>query len=338
MNRRQGLLAVAGTSALALLLGACGGGGDTDSGSGGSTEGYPRTVENCDNEFTFDQRPERIVTMAQPQTSAIVALGAEDLIVGQAQQAPIDDLPGSTNPDHVGDDIPVIAEDGIPTREVTLSQEADLVLVPSTLEFSSAEGYATEEDLEGAGAVPYLAAGGCSSHRLDRSVEDPLVDIRAYGEILGEEDKAEEIATEYETGLADVEKALEGAEPVKVAEVFIWGDDIQSLAGSTENDLIKAAGGENIFASDDPNFDGQLFASLSAEVVAAEEPEAFVFAVGSEEAAEEAKKTLRDTFPTTPAVKNDRLIAYSSTASLPGSLTTLDAVEGVAAELHPDAF
>jgi len=338
MNRRHRLLTAAGGSALALLLGACGGGGGDDSGGDGSAEGYPRTVENCEHEITFDKRPERIVTLAQPQTSAIVALGAEDLIVGQAQQAPVDDLPGSTDPEYAGEDVPVITKDGIPTREVTLSQEADLVLVPTTLEFSEAEGYATQEDLEKAGAVPYLAAGGCSEHRLDRSVEDPVVDIRTYGEILGLEDEAEELASDYEAGLKDVADSLEGVEPVKVAEVFVWGDDIQSLAGSTETDLIKAAGGENIFASDDPHFDGQLFASLSAEVVAAEEPEAFVFAAGSEKAAEEVKETLRKTFPTTPAVKNDRLIAYSSTASLPGSLTTLDAVKGVAAQLHPDAF
>lgn len=299
---------------------------------------FPLTVPNCGEQLTIGAVPQRILSLAQPQTDMLTALGLTDRVVGQAQVSPPDGLPGQTAESAAEAGIAVIAADSVPAKEVTIAQAADLVLAPTTYEFQADEGFATEKDLAAAGAVPYIAAGGCKDRRTSRSVQDTLTDLETLGAVFGVTDRAQELAADYRGRLDEVATAVGGATPVRVAEVFVWGSDIQSLAGSSNVDLVKAAGGQNIFADDDPRFGGMMFASLSSEVLAAQAPEAFVFSAGSAEAAEKAKAALRAAFPTTPAVQNDKLIAYSATAALPGSLTTPEAVRFVAEQLHPDAF
>lgn len=298
---------------------------------------YPLSIANCDRTLTFEQAPQRVVSLAQPQTDLMVELGLADRVVGQAQVVEPDGLAGSVEPSGA-EKIPIIAKSDIPAKEVTVSQAPDLVLAPTTLEFDGKQGYATIENLTAAGASAYLAAGGCPASRTSRSVEDPLVDIDSLGRVFGVQDRAGELASTYRASLDEVATALKGVEPTRVAEVYVWGKDVQSLVGSPKNDVIRAAGGENVFAPGDPRFKGLLFANLSAEVVAATEPEAFVFSASSVKEADQVRAILRKTFPSTPAVRNDRLIAYSSVASLPGSLNTPAAVRHVAEQLHPDAF
>lgn len=299
---------------------------------------FPLTVPNCGQQLTIGAAPQRILSLAQPQTDMLTALGLTDRVVGQAQVSPPDGLPGQTAESAAEAGIAVIAADSVPAKEVTIAQAADLVLAPTTYEFQADEGFATEKDLAAAGAVPYIAAGGCKDRRTSRSVQDTLTDLETLGAVFGVTDRAQELAADYRGRLDEVATAVGGATPVRVAEVFVWGSDIQSLAGSSNVDLVKAAGGQNIFANDDPRFGGMMFASLSPEVLAAQAPEAFVFSADSAESAEKAKAALRAAFPTTPAVQNDKLIAYSATAALPGSLTTPEAVRFVAEQLHPDAF
>lgn len=334
-TRRSAVAASAGL--LMLGLSACSG-SDASDGANVSEADYPLSIENCGEEITFDAAPERIISLAQPQTDLLIELGLGAAVVGQAQVAPADGLAGGAEELDEAEDIEVIGEGSVPAREVTISQAPDLVLAPTVWDLDGAEGFATTEDLHEAGAEVYLAAAGCSDRRPTRSVQDTVVDIETLGTAFGVEERADELVADYESGLAEVADAVAGVEPVRVAEVYVWGSDIQSLVGSDETDLVAAAGGQNIFEAGDPQFGGMLFANLSAEVVAAEEPEAFVFAAGSTEEADEVRELLRTTFPSTPAVQNDVLIAYSSTSSLPGSLTTPDAVRHVAEQLHPEAF
>lgn len=336
--------AAASLGALVLALTGCASGssagdepGDSDSAST-SGASYPMAIEQCGEELTIQEPPQRVLTLAQPQNDMMAALGLSDLVVGTAQVSPPDGLAGGTPDADAESEVPVIAEKGVPAKEVTISQGADLVLAPTVYEFDEAEGFATEDDLAAAGATAYLAAGGCPEQRPHRSVEDNLVDLENLGVIFDREDRAQELAEDYRSGLDEVATAVADVEPVRVAEVFVFGTTVESLSASSGNDLVKAAGGENIFAGDDPRFGGSIFASLSAEVIAAEEPEAFVFSVGSEEDAEQVRTLLRETFPTTPAVQDDKLIAYSSTAALPGALTVPEAVRYVAEQLHPEAF
>lgn len=303
---------------------------------------YPVTVTNCGRPLEFAQAPSRVLALAQPQTDLLAELGVLDRVIGQTQTSEPDGLPGSTSADSAGREqqasIPVLSENDIPSREVTLGQEPDLVLAPSVMEFDGSAGHATVEELQAAAVPPYLASGGCPDHRLARSVDDTLTDIENLGRIFGVSGRAAQVAADYRATLDEVDAAVAGRAPVRVAELFVFGDSIEVLAGSSGKDLVRAAGGQNVFAADDPRFGGKLFATLSPEVIAAAEPEAFVFSTGSTESAEKAIALLKQRFPTTPAVLQGRIVAYSSTASLPGSLTLPAAVRAVAEKLHPDVF
>lgn len=86
---RRAPRALAATAALLLPLTACGGGGDSPAGAEGGKEakggdGFPYTVTNCGVKTTFEQAPERAVTMNQHVTEVMLALGLEDRMAGTA--------------------------------------------------------------------------------------------------------------------------------------------------------------------------------------------------------------------------------------------------------------
>lgn len=331
---------VAMTLALTACSSSAGPGPSADSTSGAQqdpTEG-PIVLDVCGTEHELTGQAERVVSLTQPQTDLMIELGAADRLVAVAGSAEPGELPGSAlhgigEVQHAED-----LGNGVPSREVTIAQEAQLVLGATVSEFDNSSGAASMEDLTAAGAVPYLAAAGCPDHRLERSVYDVLIDVEQLGVAVGERERAEQVAADYRARVDAVIETTSGAEPVRVVELFIFGDSIEVYAASSEQDLIHAAGGENVFTADDPAFDGGLFASLSTEVIAAAEPEAFVFSVSGQEEADAAAQTLRERFPTTPAVQNDLIVAYASNASLPGSLGMAEALEHVARSLHPDRF
>src|SRR5690606_41354241 len=66
-----------------LALAACGAGGRPAE-EAAPAEGYPVTVQECDREVTVDAPPERAVTLNQPTTEIMLALGLEDRMVGTA--------------------------------------------------------------------------------------------------------------------------------------------------------------------------------------------------------------------------------------------------------------
>lgn len=337
----RSLAGVSATVLIALVSGCATDSQAPEEAAAETAEGFPVTIDNCGQSLEFDTPPEQIVSLAQPQTDLLVALGVEDRIIGIAQRSQPDGLPGSTPAgEHAATvaELPLIEESGVPAKEVVVSTGADLVLAPSVFEFSEEEGYATQDDLRSVGTQPYLAAGGCPDQRLHRSVEDTLTDLRLLGEALDVAERAQEVEQDYQATLDEVAEAVEGSEPVPLVEMYVFGDTVEVLASSDGHDLVAAAGGRNVFSADDPGFDGRLFANLSPEVIADSEPEAVIFSVGSEADAEAAVELLAERFPTLPAVENDLLIPYSSTASMPGSLSLADAVREVAQRLHPEAF
>ncbi|MDN5573445.1 MAG: hypothetical protein L0G19_05930, partial [Micrococcales bacterium] len=86
VSRRTPGYAVPGLAVLALVLAGCGGSNtsdpasatSSDDGSGSAAAGYPVTVDNCGTEVTFDQAPERVVTIKSTSTELLLALGLED--------------------------------------------------------------------------------------------------------------------------------------------------------------------------------------------------------------------------------------------------------------------
>lgn len=323
--------------ALATLgLAGCGSNVTADEAPTGETgTGHPVTLTNCGRELVVEKTPERIVGMMPSQTELLVRLGLADQLVGQAQTAT---HPLSEDVAAEVADVPEISTDTPPAREDLLEVQPEAVVSPTTYEFTAEQGFATIEQLEQAGAVTYVATGGCSDRRATAQVDDLLTDIENLGRIFAVTDAAEELGEETEERLAEVNRAVTGAEKPKVAQLYVEGNSVSAIGAGVEYDIIKRAGGDNLFRPDEKLFAEFFAATISPEEVAARNPDAIVFAVTDEAHEKQVRDYLKQTFPTVTAVAEDRLVAIPASHLYPGTLGNVTAVETIAAALYPDRF
>jgi iron complex transport system substrate-binding protein len=328
MNIRPARRTAAAVTALGALvaLSACGS-GVTETG-GDSTEAAT-TIENCGREIAIDGAPQAIVGLSPTQTELLIRLGLADRIVGQAQTAT---APLSDDIAAQAADIPVLSEDAPPTREVLL------VYSPTDYEFTAEQGFASHEQLAEAGVAAYTATGGCPDRRMEGTVSDLFTDLANLGTIFDVEDAAQELAAEAEAVLQDVNSRTEGLEAPTVAQVYVEGDALTAIGAGIEYDIIRQAGGANVFGPDDPEFASFFAAQINPEALAAANPEVIVFAVNGPEHETATRDYLQRTLPDVSAVANDRLVVISSSDVYPGSLGNIDAVRAVATGLHPEVF
>lgn len=335
MNTRPIPRAAAAAAALtaAIALSACGS-DVTNTGDGTGTENA-LTIENCGREITVDGVPEAVVGLSPTQTELLLRLGLADRIVGQAQTstAPLSEAVAG-----LAADIPVLSEDTPPSREALLEVEPDFVYSPTDYEFTAEQGFASHDQLAEAGVAAYTATGGCPDRRMQGTVDDLFTDLANLGAVFDAEDEAAALADEAQTTLDDVESRIEGLEKPTVAQVFVEGGALTAIGAGIEYDMIRRAGGENVFGPDDPEFASFFAAQINPEALAAENPEVIVFAARDAEHEQAARDYLAQTLPEVSAVANDRIVVISGSDVYPGSLGNIDAVRTIAAGLYPEAF
>lgn len=301
----------------------------------GESQAGPVSVESCGTELTVQAPAQRLVGMSPGSTELLLRLGVGDRLVGQAQ-VDIGDLPD----DVAGEvaDVPALSEDVPPAREDLLATEPDLVVTQTTYELTAEQGFASQEQLQEAGAGAYVATAGCFDRRAEGTVTDLFTDIENLGLLLGVPDEAATLVAEYEEELAEIEAATSGQEPLTVAQVFVAGSDLSVIGAGIERDIIDRAGGENVFQPDEPQFADFFAAQVNPEVVAERNPDAFVFAAATEDDEQAVRDYLQRTFPNSTAVQEDRMIAINTNDTLPGAPGNVRAVRTIAEGLYPDAF
>lgn len=298
---------------------------------GGGAAGFPVTIENCGRTLTFDGPPERVVSLWQPPTELLLALGVQDRIVALAG-----------NYTELRPDLAPLAE-GIkeigtamawPSKEVLLSEQPDLVIAEGLEGFSydQSMGYATVAEIEATGAQVISTGGSCTP--LDpasqtKSTETVYNDLLMLGKVFGASARAEELVAELRAREAEVVAQVAGREPVKVA--FYNGGDgpVFVLSFGIWADLMAKAGGANVITTE--GF------QVSNEEFAASQPEVILIGIYPGQEAEERIAFLKATFPTIPAVQNDRLIPIP-TIDTEASVRVIDGLEQIARALHPEAF
>lgn len=303
--------------------------------AGGAADGYPVTLTNCGREVVVDRAPERVVGMMPSQTELLVRMGLADRLVGQAQTSTYD-LPETLAAEVA--DVPEISTDTPPAREDLLEVRPDVVVAPTTYEFTAEQGFATIEQLEQSGAVAYVATGGCFERRASAEVDDLLVDIENLGRIHGVDDAADRLVEETEARLAAVDEAVSGAEKPTVAQLYVEGSSISAIGAGVEYDIIRRAGGDNLFSPDEKLFEEFFAATITPEEVAARNPDVIVFSVTDAAQERQVRDYLRRTFPDVTAVAQDRLVAIPAADLFPGALGNVTAVETIAEELYPERF
>lgn len=289
---------------------------------------YPVTIENCGNTVTFDQAPERVVSLYSVTTELLLSLGLEDRIVAAANFGEV--LPDDLQETYQS--LNLVGDSFVIPREVTLSYEPDLVMDNQPDWFYTAEnGFATVEDIENNGGQIYTITAKCDSGRLDATFEDNYTDLRHMGKLFGVEDRAEVLIAEMEATLDDVQTRIAGKDSPSVM-IYDAGEGPLGIFGAgSYGFVLDLAGGTNAFA-DLP----ETYSQVSIEAVVARDVDVVIVAEydGNAEARAEF---IRQTFPNMTAVQNDRIVIIDYGLINPGVRNHLG-VEAMAEALFPEAF
>lgn len=295
-------------------------------------EDEPVVIENMGRTTTYEEAPETAVALSYSIAEIMVALGLEDKIVAIAPSMYILDQVSEEYRETVGS-FPVLEGNyGVPTLETVLDTGAEFVFGDAYSFYASAVG--TVEDFEAAGVNIYATEG---TYVEDATFENIYNDIINIGKIFRVEERAEELVAQLREREASVEASVAGLEPVRV---FYFDSDTgggvdMSTVGNTglQSLMLEMAGAENIFS----DVEGQ-FVAVSWEDVVDRDPEYIIVCDYYGEGYADEKIAELKANPATmdmDAVVNDRFIVVPGLAMFP-SLECMDAVELIAAGLHPD--
>ncbi|WP_100398108.1 ABC transporter substrate-binding protein [Bacillus sp. FJAT-44742] len=320
-------LLLAGT----LILAACGAEGDTETGAAEAdgdslSQDEAVVIENNGEELTFEEAPQRAVTLNQHVTEVMLALGLEDHMAGTAY------LDDGIHPDYkeAYESVPVLA-DQYPSQEPFLNVEPDFAYAGWESAFTE-DNIGTFTQLLEYGITPYLHE---SSSMVGPTLDDVYQDITNIGQIFGVEDKAEELISTMDQRIADVQAQIDPDtdDPFKV---FVYDSGEQEpMTGSQffMTNLIEMAGGTNIFS----DALDQNWGNVSWEAVIEEDPEWIVIVDYGETTAEQKKEFLLsyDALESVTAIQEENFVVVPLSAAAEG-VRAPEAFELMAEGFYPD--
>lgn len=202
--------------------------------------GYPvQLIDAAGTRHTFENAPRRIVSLVPSATEALLAMAGADNLVGRTDYDRMPEL----------HDLPSVGGGLQPNLEILVSLDLDLVI-----RFAGDSDLATAERLTDL-AIPHFAVQ-------PDGIEDVFTIIRDLGQITGKVDAATELLGEIRDALGDVAQRVAGLPEPRVA--YLLGGDPPWVAGSGTyiDELITAAGGDNVFGDLGP-----LYAPVSVEAL-----------------------------------------------------------------------
>lgn len=200
----------------------------------------------------------RIVSSYYISSSLLIALGAEDKVVGLEMKADTREIYKKAAPEFLG--LPGVGTSKSISVEETLALKPDLVILPYRLE----EFIDQFEALN----IPVIVVE-------PESMDQFLECITLIGTAIGEEERAEALLSYYEEKITEVNRLTEGLE--ERPRVYMSGGSsafTTCTSNMYQNDLIHLAGGQNV---SEALTDG-YWANVSAEQILAWDPE-FIFSV-----------------------------------------------------------
>lgn len=299
---------------------------------------FPVTDENCGVTTTYEQAPQRAVTLSNNATELMLALGLQDQMAGTSYMANLAISPAYAEAYAA---IPVLSP-LVATTEELINAEADFVYAGYPDGFS--ESRHTRDQLHDLGMKTRLNVEGCNLGTF--GFPELFDEIRSVARIFGVADRGAALVDNLSIRLDEVRAQLRDTVPVKV---FIYNGGESAPNGVLGNTLLSqavaAAGGQNIFADI-----AKRYGEVSWEQVAEREPEFIVVfysgTAGGQVVADPGNElgqariqTLKanPTIANVPAIINGRFILIDSVQGQPGP-STVEAVEKMAAFFHPQAI
>lgn len=338
-GRRAASIAVAPVVALALGLAGCapagsvtGGSGSGDGAAAAEASAYPLTLDNCGTEVTFDQAPERVVTVKSSTLELLVALGLADRVVGSAfSDGPVpDEIIGAVpdDPAAAAADIEVIS-DKVPSQEATLALEPDLVFAgwESNL---TADGAGDRALLDRLGVGTYVAPAACKSAD---SMPDPLTFDEVFRE-FGEAGAIFDVPDAAADLVAAQQAALDAIEPDDRGLTALWyssGSDTPYVGAGigAPQMIMDAAGLENVAADVH-----DTWTSMGWEAIVAANPDVIVLVDAPWNTADSkiAQLTQNPATAVLPAVQEGRFLVVDFPATEAG-VRNVSAVQSLVDQL-----
>ena len=299
--------------------------------SGATTSGFPLVIQNCGLSITYTAPPKRAVTMNQPATEIMLALGLHERLVGTAY---LDDaiLPALAEEYRK---IPVLAAK-YPSREGLLNARPDFVYAAYASAFApTAAG--PRKDLARFGADSYVSPSSCGASRRPGRITLATVydEIRDIGRIFGVSARAEQLIASFQADIRATQARI--GVVTKPPRVFWYDGGDPPSAGAccgVPDEIMRLVDAENVF-KDTPG----SWKTVSWEEVVARNPDAIVLIDASWSPAADKRRLLKASkaYASVDAIKSERFVTIDFSASTPG-IRIVAAVRKLAESLYPGRF
>ena len=300
---------IAGATALAAMLVACGAEEETKAPAKEEKSQYPLTVTDAvGNEVTIEAEPERIISLAPSNTEILYALGLEEQIVGLTTN---DNYPREVS------EKPTVGDMEFNVEEI-INLTPDLVLVHESGMFSAE---ALMEQLKTLDIDVYVVDNA-------ESFDATYATFKAIGELTNKEQEAAELIEDVKEDVAEVVAAVEGQESKKAFVVVGTDPDIYVAGQKTFlNEMLQLIKVENAVQEEG-------WPMYSAEDFVAANPDSLIFTYAGDDQNIVSNKA----FSTMEAVKNNALTVVDGDTTSRQGPRIGDGLEEMAKAIYPDAF
>ena len=324
---RRGAAVAAGTLAVGLLA-ACGSADDPTIDN--DAEGYPRTVENCGVDVTFDHPPSRVMIVNSAPLQYLASLDVLDSLTSRAGQFPEEYYSEETI--EAVRKVPSLTDRLDPnghlkiSRESILEQEPDLVLgLPDGI---------TRESLADAGIPVLMEPSFCPEGIENPGFETFYDQMKLYGEVFDREDEAATAIEAMKKRVEQVEADLPDQKGRTAAVLWPYrGEGTVGAYGkqSMATPQLETLGWTNVFA----DVDKRVF-EVSIEELLDKDPESIIL-LHTDGTDEEIKQALLDMpgADSLRAVKNDSIMVQLFNFTEPPTPLVLDGLERIADHFEP---
>ncbi len=279
------------------------------------TPTFPITVtDDLGRKITIDKLPQRIVSLAPSNTEILFALGLENRIVGVTSYCNYPDA--ARKKPKIGGFYP-------PDIERVIAQKPDLVLA------AKIHDKTVLPRLEKLGLTVLVLA--------PKTLDEILNNITLIGKISGKSQEANLLVTNLSQRIKAITTKTEKLPPEQYPRVLyvVWHDPIWTMGGDNfQDDVIRKAGGKNIFATDFPEW-----RIVSLEEVLTRNPQIIIVS-GMGATRELIFSSIKNEprLATTEAITKGRIYEIEGDLIERPGPRIVDALEQLAKLFHPEIF
>lgn len=290
-----------------------------------TAEGYPRTVQNCGVDVTFDHPPERVMIVNSAPVQYLASIGALDRLTSRAGEFPASYYSEETLA--ALEEVPSLTDRLSPNGHLKISRESILEQEPDLL-LGLPDGI-SREALADAGIPVLVEPSFCPEGIQDPGYQTVYDQMELYGEVFDREAQARDAVDEMEKRVKKVEASLPEEDGRTAAVLWPYrGEGTVGAYGaqSMATPQLETLGFTNVFG----DVDKRVF-EVSIEELLGRDPDSIIL-LHTDGTQEEIKQALLDMpgAESLRAVKNDSVMVQLFNFTEPPTPLVLDGLERIA--------